>query len=217
MKEALVCPAQLHQPLNAHGVLTSTPGIILLDNTDTIKRGINNLHHQILNMQVQQVQVINKKEIVRGGAGQSTGHFTPPKNDQEARRWVKQAVADYKALLDKARTEVQLSCHVCFMAHEVAEKALKGATYATCGLRENSQQSHNIIPLASSGRTKKASGLSTLTAPLEPTYYIDTRFPKQSSPSSVPSENFSLDEAAVASACAECILKIVRKIVNVDI
>ena len=172
MKEALVCPAQLHQPLNAHGVLTSAPGIILLDNTDTIKRGINNLHHQILKMQVQQVQVINKKEIVRGGAGQSTffnGHFTPPKNDQEARRWVKQAVADYKALLDKARTEVQLSCHVCFMAHEVAEKALKGAMYATCGLRENSQQNHNIIPLASSieqVEPKKASGLSTLTAPL---------------------------------------------------
>ena len=166
----------------------------------------------------------NQQERNRGGAGQSTffnGHFTPPKNNQEARRWVKQAVADYKALkalLDKARTDVQLSCHVCFMAHEVAEKALKGAMYATCGLRENSRRNHNIIPLANSieqVEPKKASGLSILTAPLEP-YYIDTRFPKESS-ASVPSENFSLDEAAVASACAECILKIVRKIVNVDI
>ena len=158
-----------------------------------------------------------------GGSTFFNCNFTPPKNDQEARRWVRQAVVDckiLKAVFDKAQTDVELSCHVCFMAHEVAEKALKGAMYATCGLRENSRRNHNIIPLAKSielARPIHAGGLSTLAAPLEPTYYEDTRFPKESSPSSVPFENFSLDDAVSAAECAEAILKIARDIVNVDI
>ena len=161
----------------------------------------------------------------RGGGGGVFfgGDFTPPRREGEAKRWVKQAVVDFKALgilLNEARCDPELSCHVCFMAHEVAEKALKGAMYATCGLREKTRQSHNIIPLGNAieqVKPENACGLSNLTAPLEPTYYEDTRFPKESSPSFIPSENFNLDNAVVAAECAEGILKIVKDITNIEI
>ena len=155
-----------------------------------------------------------------GGGGFFNASFTPPKKESEAKRWVRQAKADYaalKVLLDEAQANFQLPCHVCFMAHEVAEKALKGAMYATCGLRENSRDSHNITPLARAieqVEPEKARGISTLALPLEPTYYKDTRFPKEGAGLSVPLEEFSLAAAEEAEKCAGGILKIVKDIVN---
>ena len=155
-----------------------------------------------------------------GGGGFFNASFTPPKNESEAKRWVKQAEADYavlKVLLDEAQANIQLPCHVCFVAHEVAEKALKGAMYATCGLREQSRRSHNVTPLARAieqVEPEKARGISALALPLEPTYYVDTRFPKEGAGLSVPFEDFSLADAEEAEKCAGGILKIVKDIVN---
>ena len=154
-----------------------------------------------------------------GGGGFFGGNFTPPTNEREGKRWVRQAIADCKALealLNEARRDAELSCHVCFMAHEVAEKALKGGMYVTCGLGETSLKSHNISPLGKSieaVRQAKASGLAALTSPLEP-YYLDTRFPNCCLPPSTP-DNFSLSNAETAAECARGILKIVRDIVSI--
>ena len=155
-----------------------------------------------------------------GGGGFFNTFFTPPKNEREAKRWVRQAIADFEVLknaLDCARINTKLSYNVCFMAHEVAEKALKGAMYATCGLREKSRESHNIAPLAiaiEQAEPEKARGISALALPLEPTYYVDTRFPKEGAGLSVPLEEFSLADAEEAEKCAGGILKIVKDIVN---
>ena len=122
-----------------------------------------------------------------------------------------------KTLLQEARIDATLSCHVCFLAHEVAEKALKGAMYATCGLREESRENHNIIPLAQAieqVNPEIANGLIALAQPLEPTYYEDTRFPKQNLSPSPPYEKFTLQNAEEAEACAAGILKIVKDIVE---
>ena len=157
-----------------------------------------------------------------GGGGFFNTSFTPQTDNNEAKRWVRQAAADYEVLknaLVVAHINGNLSYNVCFMAHEVAEKALKGAMYAKCGLREKQRHNHNITPL---GRAieqiepDKASGLSALTLPLEPTYYEETRFPKQGYPSSVPYEEFSLANAEEAEKCADGILKIVKSIVNIE-
>ena len=130
-------------------------------------------------------------------------------------------MADSKALenlYQGVQDDADLSCHVCFMAHEVAEKSLKGAMYAKCGLRDKQRQNHNIIPL---GRAieqveqEKARGLSDLTCPLEPTYYEGTRFPKKNAATFVPFEEFSPAKAEEAKRCADGILKIVRNIVNI--
>ena len=155
-----------------------------------------------------------------GGARFFDMPFTPPKNVMEAKRWVSQAEADYialRVLLDEARASIQLPCHACFMAHEVAEKALKGAMYATCGLREERRRSHNITPLARAieqVEPEKARGISALALPLEPTYYLYTRFPMEGAAPSIPFEGFSLSHAEEAEKSANGILKIVSDIVN---
>ena len=140
------------------------------------------------------------------------GNFSPPINEHEARQWVRQAVVDCKALealLTNAQRDDELSSHVCFMAHQVAEKALKGGMYATCGLGENSLKSHNISPLAhamEAVRPVKACGLAALTSPLEP-YYFDTRSPNQCHVRSI-----SLPDAEAAAECARGVLKMVGDI-----
>ena len=146
--------------------------------------------------------------------------FTPPKNEDEAKRWVRQAVADHRALqvlLQEAQHDARLLCHVCFMAHEVAEKALKGAMLATCGLQNKQRSNHNIVPLACAveqTEPEKARGLSTLAEPLESTYNDETRFPKEDS-LSAPYEKFTHGTAMEAERCATRILEIVRDIVVV--
>ena len=150
------------------------------------------------------------------GGGGGGGGFTPPTNEPEGQRWVRQAEIDHKALetlMKKARTNSELSCHVCFMAHEVAEKALKGGMYATCGLGEVSLKSHKLEPLACAleAETSKATGLPVLACSLEP-YYLETRFPNQCPPPSIPAERFSLSKAEMARDSAGRILDIVNNI-----
>ena len=163
----------------------------------------------------------------RSGGGGScggffSGNFSPPTNIHEARRWVRQAVVDCKALealLTEAQSDNELASHVCFMAHEVAEKALKSGMYATCGLGDNSLKSHNIYPLGRAIEAvspEKASGLADLTFPLEP-YYLDTRFPNRCSIPSIPSDNFTLTDAEAAAECARGVLKKVRDVITCDL
>ena len=159
-----------------------------------------------------------------GGSGFGSSFFneqsTPSKNEDEAKSWVRQAVADHKALqvlLQEAQHDTCLLCHVCLMARKVAEKALKGAMLATCGLQNKQRSNHNIVPLACAVEQmepEKARGLSTLAEPLESTYNDETRFPKEES-ASTPYERFTQDTAMEAERCATRILEIVRDIVVV--
>ena len=142
------------------------------------------------------------------------GGFTPPKQEDEGKRWIRQAEVDFKALdtlLKKAKTNNNLSSNVCFMAHEVAEKALKGAMYATYGLRDASLKSHKLEPLARALESK-AIGLVALSATLEP-YFPETRFPNYWTFPSIPADHFSLSRAEEAREKASDILEIVNNIV----
>ena len=145
------------------------------------------------------------------------GVFTPPKQEAEGKRWIRQAEMDFIALdtlLKKAETNNNLSGNVCFMAHEVAEKALKGAMYATHGLRDASLKSHTLEPLARAleSHTPKATGLTALTTTLEP-YYFKTRFPNFWQSPKIPAEQFPPSEAEDAREKAMDILEIVNNIV----
>ena len=157
----------------------------------------------------------------RGGGGDDGFYFTPPKNVHEGLRWVRQAVADSEALetlLSNAQRNYRLSAHVCFMAHEVAEKALKGGMYTTCGLRDEFLKVHKIVPLAQSldaEEPEKTAELIDLTSSLEP-YYLETRFPNQCPVSTTPSEYYTLDQAEKAAECARGILKVVKDIVHYE-
>ena len=145
------------------------------------------------------------------------GEFMPPKQEAEGKRWIRQAEMDFIALdtlLTKAKTNNNLSGNVCFMAHEVAVKALKGAMYATHGLRDASLKSHTLEPFARAleSHTPKATGLTALTTTLEP-YYFKTRFPNFWQSPEIPADQFSPSEAEDAREKARDILEIVNNIV----
>ena len=153
------------------------------------------------------------------GVGTTGSDWQAPKpNLNLAKCWVKQAEHDYSAmvvLFEKASTtHPKLCSHVCFMAHEVAEKALKGGMYATCGLNEGFLANHQISLLANALRGERmdcAADLPSLTQPLV-RFYLDTRFPNRC-PGSVPSDLFTTADAQQACENAMKIFTIVRNIV----
>ena len=167
-----------------------------------------------------------------GGGGGGGGHSGPthtrfpfdedlgPQPDQqEGERWVKQAEVDFGALmilLNRTPTSQNVSASVCFVAHEVAEKALKGGMYAKCGLGETGLKSHNLTPMAYALQAKEPSstqGLAGYTIPLED-YYLDTRFPNRYPGSTtIPADHYSPEDAQQAKENAENILDMMKTLV----
>ena len=163
-------------------------------------------------------------EYFRNRSGSSHNAFDAFEHDKsevnlaKAKLWTEQAAFDLRALnvlYEKATsTDPQLSSHVCFMAHEVAEKALKGGMYATCGLSPGFLKNHNISYLARALRGERmqlASELPSLTDPLVP-HYLNTRFPNCCG--NVPSLNYSITTAEQARTNAQKILVIVMQIIR---
>ena len=145
--------------------------------------------------------------------------FGPQPDQQEGERWVKQAEVDFGALmilLNRTPTSQNVSASVCFMAHEVAEKALKGGMYAKCGLGETGLKSHNLTPMAYALQAKEPSstqGLAGYTTPLED-YYLDTRFPNRYPGSTtIPADHYSPEDAQQAKENAENILDMMKTLV----
>ena len=145
----------------------------------------------------------------------------PEPQPEIARVWLKQAEVDLKALktmLVQAHGEQELCGHVCFLAHEVAERALKAGKYAVCGLHPDSLQHHNIMGHAGAleeERRQDMSGLRQRAQTLENRgYYVKTRFPNQYTPPAVPAEHFNLHQAEEAATCAEEILDMMRQLIN---
>ena len=99
------------------------------------------------------------------------------------------------------------------MAHEVAEKALKGGMYAKYGLGEKSLKSHNLTPLAYALQAEEpfsTLGLSGCTIPLE-SYYLDTRFPNRyPNSTTIPSDHYSQQHAQQAKENAKMILDMMK-------
>ena len=160
----------------------------------------------------------------RGGySGRSTFRPTfaarPTPQPETGRVWLKQAEADMKALgvvLAKVDMDRELCCHVCFLAHEVAEKALKAGMYTVCGLHPDSLQHHDIISHAGAleqERRHLTAGLQQRARALEkPGYKLKTRFPNQHVPLAIPAEQFDPDQARKAAAYADEILGMMRQV-----
>ena len=67
--------------------------------------------------------------------------FRVPRQPEEGRRWFKQAIYDQQLLIaiyDQmiSLNDTSIAAYVCFLAHQVTEKALKAGMYAFCGLDE---------------------------------------------------------------------------------
>ena len=136
----------------------------------------------------------------------------------EGWRWVRQAEVDYNILCEISSTADTSNGygHVCFMAHQVVEKALKGGVYALCGMDGRGLTDHNLTRHAralETARPASTRGLSQHASPLE-SYYVDTRYPNRwPSSSDIPSDHYNAEEADEAQQHALAVLKNVKSII----
>ena len=156
-----------------------------------------------------------------GGGGISSWWYEmmPQKDVSKATVWLQQAEVDMKVLktiLVNIDTSPDHAGHICFLAHEVAEKALKAGKYATCGLHSQSLRNHELVGHAGALEQLEPQltiGLHTSARALS-NYYIETRFPNHYSPPSVPADHFTPDQARNAHRNAEGILQMMRNVVK---
>jgi sacsin len=135
---------------------------------------------------------------------------------ETAKVWLKQAQCDLLAvqnLLKQSSLEKNICAHVCFLAHQVAEKALKAGMYHKFGLHPAVLRWHQLTGHARAieRHISSASGLETLASTLE-TYYLKTRYPNVYHPPSVPSNYYHLQQAEQAEQTARRILDIIQSI-----
>ena len=135
-----------------------------------------------------------------------------------ARVWMKQAEHDLKALeilaieVDTCRG---VCAHVCFMAHQVAEKALKAGMYQVSGLHSSALKNHQLMAHANAivqMRARVTTRLSQNASKLE-SYYLNPRYPNRYTPVTVPSDQYTVDQAAEAKEAAAKILTIIKTLV----
>lgn len=135
---------------------------------------------------------------------------------QKAQVWIKQAEHDLTALEILARqvnARKGVSAHACFLAHQVAEKALKAGMYKLVGLHPNALKFHQLHGLACAIEQEKpfTAGLSDLARTLE-SYYLDARYPNRYCPVKVPSDQYTPEEAKRALTNARSILALIHKL-----
>ena len=153
------------------------------------------------------------------GMGGFGGYFTLTPEPERAKVWIKQAAVDMKVLgivLQQVETSPEVSGHVCFLAHEVAERALKAGKYATCGLHPESLRYHSLTGHAGALQQEKPSltpGLQAYAGVLEG-YYVTTRYPNQYAPHSVPADHFTPDQAKDAGRIARLIFDMMKRVVE---
>ena len=143
----------------------------------------------------------------------------PQRDMEKAVVWIQQAEIDFTALevlYEKSTRDGLLYSHVCFMAHEVAEKALKGAMYALCGLHSMFLVNHDICTLAHAikgERMELAHDLPSLVESLN-RHYLNTRYPNRYAPCVVPSYQYSSNDATTAHESAKKILAITGSLIQ---
>ena len=136
---------------------------------------------------------------------------------ETAKVWLEQAQCDLLAvqnLLKQSSLEKNICAHVCFLAHQVAEKALKAGMYDKFGLHPAVLKWHQLTGHARAieRHISSASGLEALASMLE-AYYLKTRYPNLHHPPSVPSRYYQLQQAEQAEQTARRILEIIQSII----
>ena len=144
--------------------------------------------------------------------------FVNKTDPEEGKHLVQQAEVDYTVLIDiySKGTTISRYGHVCIMAHQVAEKALKGAVYAVCGTDGRYLSDHNLLRHANAlhmAKSDQTEGLVDHCSPLE-SYYLDPHYPHRWPRYDIPSDHYSLEQAGEARDHARAVLDIVQSIMN---
>ena len=133
----------------------------------------------------------------------------------ESERWIGQARYDYSALCalkNASQTNNEVSAATCFMCHEVAERSLKAGLYAKSGMGEVSLKNHDLI-LPASALIQMGCSVDINDARFLERFYLDTRFPNQYPPPTIPGEKFSDDIAKQAFDAATRIYEMMKQLI----
>lgn len=141
-------------------------------------------------------------------------------NPSEGRRWIKQAEVDFGMLeVNNSQAQGDHSLEgfglVCFLSHQVCEKALKGGVYAICGKDARKINDHSLLGRAYTIQPRKP-GLCLTSiiehiTPLEK-YYLNTRYPNRwPKDNKIPAEHFTFSDANEAMASAKFVLEKVKE------
>lgn len=166
-----------------------------------------------------EIEIKEEKQWKRESADQESDIPCPEVviNVDEGRRWLRQAKIDKEAVLvmfESVKNDCYyLSGHVCFLANQVVEKALKAGMYAICG--EPDLTKHYLVPMASNLRQKNPSIIPydfvNQSKVLE-TYYINTRYPNTCPKTLIPADMYTLEDAGIAVQIAKYILDVIDKL-----
>ncbi len=144
---------------------------------------------------------------------------SPIPNRKLAEVWIGQAKYDFQALEVMYRAaesgNEELSAHVCFLAHQVAEKAVKAALAAKIGFSYEDLRGHDIVCPASKVGDEDLSlkDLPELVNEVDH-YYLRTRYPNQCG-DRIPSELLTLSKAEKAFNIGRKIFELVQKNLSV--
>ena len=137
------------------------------------------------------------------------------RNPEEGKRWVKQAEVEFATLCGvHATLDVPKRYgHVCFLAHQVAEKALKGGVYALCGMdghglfdHELARHAYALVDARPDMKMELVQHANHLDGRK---YFLNTRYPNRWS-SGAPADHYDERDAEEAKKHAECVLSTVK-------
>ena len=132
------------------------------------------------------------------------------------KEWLKQAESDLQILKYLSNPGIHPSTehHICFLAHQVAEKSLKAARFAVFGVDELSLRVHDLKIHANKLELEgliPEGKLSTLVLPLEP-HYLYTRYPNCYTPHEAPMWRYKEEDARDGMRRAEEVYKLSKAI-----
>ncbi len=161
---------------------------------------------------------VNKTESGRLHVKRSKSKFSQSRPDPEQGCiWMEQVDADYKILdnLNKqcrADPELKLCATVCYLAQQVAEKAMTGGIIYCCGDKAELYR-HSLInrfyALRESVDDVDRSRLESAAKELED-FYLKTRYPNVWPKGTVPADKYDQNTAAEAFNNADCVRKIIQ-------
>ena len=141
-------------------------------------------------------------------------NLQPKRNLEEAKRWLRQAECDLKAM--SCLMDSSLPCQVLFLAHEASEKALKAGMYALVGLNPSSLITHDLVCHAYAISSEKGGDwmkLPNLVSSMEQ-YYLLSRFPNKHTFPNAPVDIYTQAQAEEVADNAEEVLKLIRRCVQ---
>ena len=141
-------------------------------------------------------------------------NLQPKRNLEEAKRWLRQAESDLKAMC--CLMDLSLPCQVLFLAHEASEKALKAGMYALVGLNPSSLITHDLVCHAYAISSEKGGDwtkLPNLVSSMEQ-YYLDSRFPNKHTFPNAPVDIYTQAQAKEVAENAEEVVKLIRRCVQ---